>query len=173
MDPSVSIEYERLALEVKYLLSLGDKVPEEQALAVLNQLYPFNKYPLKKVPPLEYMEYEPGMVVTANLREVVESYSIIIILGKCKIKKQIYSIEEQQFIDPAIRDRLVFNLDEGETEVRAINRVKLVKVHNIWVRRARQAVEAAERDYIRTKLVKIPFFSKLSFEEFSKLASKA
>ncbi len=55
MDPSVSIEYERLALEVKYLLSLEDKVPEEQALSVLNQLYPFNIYPLKKVPPLEYV----------------------------------------------------------------------------------------------------------------------
>jgi hypothetical protein len=55
MDPSVSIEYERLALEVKYLLSLEDKVPEEQALGVLNQLYPFNACPLKKVPPLEYV----------------------------------------------------------------------------------------------------------------------
>lgn len=55
MDPSVSIEYERLALEVKYLLSLEEKVHEEQALVVLNQLYPFNVYPLKKVPPLEYI----------------------------------------------------------------------------------------------------------------------
>ena len=52
MDPSVSIEYERLALEIKYLLTLEEKVPEEQALAVLNQLYPFNNYPLTKLPPL-------------------------------------------------------------------------------------------------------------------------
>jgi hypothetical protein len=28
----------------------------------------------------------------------LESYSLVIILGKCKIQKQIYSIEEQQFI---------------------------------------------------------------------------
>jgi hypothetical protein len=52
MEPSVSIENERMALELKYLLSLEDKVTEEQVLAVLNKLYPFNIYTLKKVPPL-------------------------------------------------------------------------------------------------------------------------
>jgi hypothetical protein len=57
MDPSVSIEYERVALELKYLLSLEDKVTDEQTLAILNKLHPFSIYPLKKVPPLEYIEY--------------------------------------------------------------------------------------------------------------------
>lgn len=98
---------------MKYLLSLEDKVTEDQILAILNKLYPFNIYTLKKVPPLEYVEYEPGSIITPNLREIVESYSLLIILGKCKIQKQIYSIDEQRFIDINIRDRLVFNFDEG------------------------------------------------------------
>lgn len=52
MDPSISIENEKIALELKYLLSLQDMVSDEQTLATLNQLYPFNQFPLTKVPPL-------------------------------------------------------------------------------------------------------------------------
>lgn len=125
------------------------------------------------MPPLEYVEYEPGSIITHNLREIVESYSIIIILGKCKIQKQIYSIDEQSFIDLSIRDRLVFNFDEGETELKAINRVKLLKVHNVWVKKARESHEASAREYIRNKLLKIAFFNRLSFEEFSRVCQKA
>ena len=98
------------------------------------------------------------------MKQVVESYSIIIILGKCRIKKQIYAIEEQQFIDDDVRDRLVFNFDEGETELTAINPVKLLKVHNIWIKRAKEAVRTKQQQYIRNKLLKIPFFAKLSFD---------
>jgi hypothetical protein len=60
-------------------------------------------------------------------------------LGKCKIQKQIYAVDEQRYIDETIKDRLVFNFDEGETELRAINTVKLLKIHNIWIKKAKQA----------------------------------
>jgi hypothetical protein len=58
----------------------------------------------------------------------------------------------------------VFNFEEGQTELKAINRVKLLKVHNIWVKKAKEAYETHAKAYIRNKLQAIPFFSKLSFE---------
>lgn len=67
----------------------------------------------------------------------------------------------------------MFNFDEGETELRAINRVKLLKVHNIWVKKAKEAYEATAREYIRSKLLSIAFFNRLTFEEFNKICQKA
>ena len=63
----------------------------------------------------------------------------------------------------------MFNFDEGETELKAINRVKLLKVHNIWVKKAKESYESTAREYIRNKLLSIAFFNKLTFEEFSKI----
>lgn len=67
----------------------------------------------------------------------------------------------------------MFNFDEGETELKAINRVKLLKVHNIWVKKAKESYESTAREYIRNKLLGIVFFNKLTFEEFNKICQKA
>jgi hypothetical protein len=46
-------------------------------------------------------------------------------------------------------------------------------VHNIWVKKAKEAYETNAKAYIRNKLLAIPFFSKLTFEEFNKICMKA
>lgn len=52
MDPAISIDKEKIALELKFLLSLKEIASQEQTLQVLNTLYPFSEYPLGKLPPL-------------------------------------------------------------------------------------------------------------------------
>jgi signal-transduction protein with cAMP-binding, CBS, and nucleotidyltransferase domain len=49
----------------------------------------------------------------------------------------------------------------------------LLKIHNIWVKKAREAYETNARAYIRDKLLKIAFFNKLTFEEFNKICQRA
>jgi hypothetical protein len=94
-------------------------------------------------------------------------------LGKCRIQKNIYYTDEQKFIEAAIKDKLVFDLDQGNTELRALYRVTLLKIHNVWFKRARTAEENRVKTYIRQKLISLPFFAKLDFQEFQKICEVA
>ena len=85
-------------------------------------------------------------------------------LGKVRAQRNIYYVDEQHLLDDTIRDRLVYNFDEGETELRALSMpVTLLKIHKVWIRIAQQERLGKEKDYVRQKLLKIPFFQKLSF----------
>lgn len=91
-------------------------------------------------------------------------------LGKVRAQRNIYFIDEQHLVDDSIREKLVYNLDEGETELKSLGMpVTLLKIHKVWIKIAEQERVAKEKDYVRQKLLKIPFFQKLSFEEFSKI----
>lgn len=107
------------------------------------------------------------------MRQLLQSYSLVLIVGKCRVQKNIYYYDEQKFIDETIRDKLVFDLDEGITELRALYRVTLLKIHNIWVRRAKQAESNRIKTYIQQKLINLPFFAKLDFQEFEKICQVA
>lgn len=110
------------------------------------------------------MEFKPNQIITPDLRELLSSYSLVIVLGKCRIQKSIYFIDEQKFLEDSIREKLVFNFDEGLTELKALNHVTLLKIHNIWFKMARQAYQQKMKTYIQTKLLAIPFFARLDFQ---------
>ena len=142
---------------------------EEQTLEALNKLYPFTETPLSRLPPVELIVYKPGDVISNNLKELIGSYVMTIIMGCVRVQKQIFYYDEPRIVDDSIRDKLVFNLDEGTTEITALNNVTLVKVHKVWVKMAREAADTKKKQYIKSKLLKIPFFAELNFEEFDKV----
>ena len=44
---------------------------------------------------------------------MLASYSLLIVVGKVRAQKNIYFVDEQHFIDDSIREKLVYNFDEG------------------------------------------------------------
>lgn len=67
-------------------------------------------------------------------------------------------------MDGNIRDKLVFNLDEGNTIAKAAQPSSVLKVHNIWLKRAKESYEESCRKYVHDTLLNIDFFARLSFE---------
>lgn len=60
-------------------------------------------------------------------------------LGKVRARHNIYFVDEQHLVDDTIKEKLVYNFDEEETELVALSSpVVLLKVHKIWIRIARQ-----------------------------------
>jgi len=59
-------------------------------------------------------------------------------MGKVRARRHIYYVDEQHLVDDSIRDKLVYNFDEEETELVALSTVSLLKVHKIWIRIAQQ-----------------------------------
>jgi hypothetical protein len=105
---------------------------------------------------------------------MLASYVLIVLLGKVRAQQNIYYVDEQHLVDDSIRDRMVYNFEEGATELRALGSpVTLLKVHKVWIRIAQQEQQGRQNDYVRQKLLRIPFFQALSFSEFSKVLAVA
>lgn len=85
MEPSVSPEREKLALEIKFLVGLSSTYKEEATLVALNKLYPFTQFPLHKVPPVEFLEYAVEEIISQNIKEELQSYCFVVVVGKIRL----------------------------------------------------------------------------------------
>jgi hypothetical protein len=83
-------------------------------------------------------------VITPDLRTILDSYALIVVVGKVRAQSSIYYVDEQHLVDDSIREEIVYDFDKETTELRALGYpVTLLKVHKIWVRIAKD--ESAKR----------------------------
>lgn len=96
------------------------------------------------MPPLELQEFHPSQIITHDLKLILDSYALIIVIGKVRAQSSIFYYDEQHLVDDSIREELVYNFDQEKTELRAMGSpVVILKVHKIWVHIAKQ--EKAKR----------------------------
>ena len=82
------------------------------------------------------------------------------------IQKKQHRYMENRYVGPGIEDDVFFNVNEGEVTLWTMRGSCYLRVHNIWIEKAKKKHKMDMEEYIKKKLLDIPFFSNLTFKEF-------
>lgn len=80
---------------------------------------------------------------------------------------------ENRYLGWHVQDSVLFNVRDGEVGLRAQPGTCYLKIHNIWIEMAKKRIKTETEDFIKQKLLNVPFFANLTFPEFEKVSKAA
>ena len=107
-------------------------------------------------------------LLSRNLREELDKYCYIVLTGGLVVQKGQHRFVENRYIGPGIEDQIFFNINEGEVTLSTLPSTCYLRVHRIWLERAKKQHKSDMEEYAKRKLMAVPFFANLDFPEFEK-----
>ena len=62
------------------------------------------------------------------------------------------------------QEEIVFDIRDDGVVLKALTNTCYLKIHNVWINLAKKRQKADLEDFIKEKLLAIPFFANLSFD---------
>jgi hypothetical protein len=73
-------------------------------------------------------------------------------------------VENRFLSEQSAAEEILFNYKDEGVALKALPNTCYLKIHNIWISMAKKKHKTDTKDFIKHKLLAVPFFANLSFE---------